>query len=249
MGDYGSVQVRFVGSGDAFGSGGRYQTCIRVTCDDQVVLVDCGATSLAALRSQDIEPQSVDVVALTHLHGDHFGGLPFLILDGQFSGRNRPLRVYGPPGTQERLTDAMETLFPGSSEVSRRFTVPVVELEPGGSADLGPLRLRCWPVIHASGAPSLALRVEDGTSSFAYSGDTEWTPALVRVADGASLFAVEAYTFEKRVRYRLDYRTLEAQRPDLTAARTVLTHMSADMLGHVAEAGFPAAHDGLVLDL
>jgi ribonuclease BN (tRNA processing enzyme) len=243
------VRVRFVGSGDAFGSGGRYQTCIKVTSGDQVVLVDCGATSLAALRSQDVDPQSVDVVALTHLHGDHFGGLPFLILDGQFSGRNRPLRVYGPPGTQERLTDAMETLFPGSSEVSRRFAVPVVELEPGGSADLGALRLRCWQVIHASGAPSLALRVDDGTASFAYSGDTEWTPALMQAADGASLFAVEAYTFEKPVRYHLDYRALEAQRAVITAATTLLTHMSADMLCHLSEAEFPAAHDGLVLDL
>jgi ribonuclease BN (tRNA processing enzyme) len=243
------VQVHFVGSGDAFGSGGRYQTCIKVTSADQVVLVDCGATSLAALRAQDIDPQSVDAVTLTHLHGDHFGGLPFLILDGQFSRRNRPLRIYGPPGTQARLTATMEALFPGSSDVSRRFAVPVVELEPGGSVDLGALRLRSWQVIHASGAPSLALRVDDGASSFAYSGDTEWTPALVQAADGAGLFAVEAYTFEKPVRYHLDYRTLEAQRPDIKAARTVLTHMSADMLGHLAEAEFPAAHDGLVLDV
>lgn len=248
-GDYGLVQVRFVGSGDAFGSGGRYQTCISVTSEDQVVLVDCGATSLVALRSQGIDPQSVDVVALTHLHGDHFGGLPFLILDGQFSRRSRPLRVYGPPGTQARLTATMEALFPGSSGVSRRFAVPVVELEPGGSADLGALRLRCWQVIHASGAPSLALRVEDGASSFAYSGDTEWTPALVQAADGASLFAVEAYTFAKPVRYHLDYRTLEAQRADIAAATTVLTHMSPDMLGRLAEAEFPAASDGLVLDV
>ncbi len=249
FGNYGSVQVRFVGSGDAFGSGGRYQTCIRVSSADQVVLVDCGATSLAALKAQDIDPQSADVVALTHLHGDHFGGLPFLILDGQFSRRDRPLRVYGPPGTQARLTAAMEALFPGSSDASRRFAVPVVELEPGGCADLGALRLRCWQVIHASGAPALALRLDDGTSSFAYSGDTEWTPALVHAARDASLFAVEAYTFEKPIRYHLDYRTLSAQRPDITAARTVLTHMSGDMLGHLAEAEFPAAHDGLVFDL
>jgi ribonuclease BN (tRNA processing enzyme) len=243
------VQVRFVGSGDAFGSGGRYQTCIRVTTGDHVLLVDCGATSLAALRAQGIDPQSVDTVALTHLHGDHFGGLPFLILDGQFSPRNRPLRVYGPPGTGARLTATMEALFPGSSEVARRFAVPVVELEPGRTADLGTLQLRCWQVIHASGAPALALRVEDGTSSFAYSGDTEWTPALVQAASGASLFAVEAYTFDKRVRYHLDYRTLEAQRADISAASTVLTHMSADMLGRLGEAEFPAAHDGLVLEL
>jgi ribonuclease BN (tRNA processing enzyme) len=243
------MQVRFAGSGDAFGSGGRYQTCISVTAAGQVTLVDCGATSLTALRAQGIDPQSADAVALTHLHGDHFGGLPFLILDGQFSRRTRPLLILGPPGTRARLTAAMETLFPGSAAISRRFAVQVTELDPGASADLGAVRVRCWPVIHAAGAPALALRVEDGRSSFAYSGDTEWTPALTAAADGAGLLAVEAYTFDKRVRYHLDYRTLEARLPDLAADRILLTHMTADMLGRLPEASVPAAADGLVVDV
>ncbi len=46
-----------------------------------MLLVDCGATSLVALKAQGLNPDAVDAVAVTHLHGDHFGGLPFLILD------------------------------------------------------------------------------------------------------------------------------------------------------------------------
>jgi ribonuclease BN (tRNA processing enzyme) len=247
------VRVHFVGSGDAFGSGGRFQTCIRVTSGGRAVLVDCGATSLAALRAQGVDPQAVDAVAITHLHGDHFGGLPFLILDGQFARRTAPLRVAGPPGIGARLAATMEALFPGSSQVSRRFEVQISELRPGSTIDLGVMRLRCWQVIHESGAPPLALRVEDGRASFAYSGDTEWTPALVEAADGASLFAAEAYTFDKRVRYHLDYRTLEAHAPELAAGQTVLTHMSADMLSRLAEpdfpAVFPAVFDGAMFEL
>jgi ribonuclease BN (tRNA processing enzyme) len=247
------VRVHFVGSGDAFGSGGRFQTCIRVTSGGQAVLVDCGATSLAAMRAQGIDPQAVDAVAVTHLHGDHFGGLPFLILDGQFARRTAPLHVAGPPGIGARLAATMEALFPGSSQVSRPFEVQISELSPGSAIDLGVMRLRCWPVIHESGAPPLALRVEDGRASFAYSGDTEWTPALVEAADGASLFAAEAYTFDKRVRYHLDYRTLEAHAGELNAGQTVLTHSSADMLSRLAEADFaavfPAASDGATFEL
>jgi ribonuclease BN (tRNA processing enzyme) len=246
---YGFVQVRFVGTGDAFGSGGRWQTCIRVTSGDQALLVDCGATSLAALRAQGIDPQAVDVVAVTHLHGDHFGGLPFLILDGQFARRTAPLRIVGPPGTGVRLAATMEALFPGSSQVTRRFEVQVSELAPGGVIDLGAMRIRCWQVIHESGAPPLALRVEDGQSSFAYSGDTEWTPALIDAARGASLFAVEAYTFDKQVRYHLNYATLQTQAAGIEAAQIVLTHMSADMLGRLDDAEFPAVHDGLSFNL
>src|ERR671919_2903830 len=123
------MQVRFVGSGDAFGSGGRWQTCIQLAASGQTLLVDCGATSLVALKAQRIDPSTIDAVVVTHLHGDHFGGLPFLILDGQFSRRSRPLVVAGPPGLAERLTLTMEALYPGSSTVERRFGVEVIELQ------------------------------------------------------------------------------------------------------------------------
>ena len=133
------MRIRFVGSGDAFGSGGRWQTCIHLSAEGQALLVDCGATSLVALKAQGLHPHAVGAVAVTHLHGDHFGGLPFLILDGQFSHRTAPLLVAGPPGTRVRLTEAMETLFPGSSRAPRRFPVQVTELAADGTpAKLGP---------------------------------------------------------------------------------------------------------------
>jgi ribonuclease BN (tRNA processing enzyme) len=244
------VLVRFVGSGDAFGSGGRWQTCISVSSGGQTVLVDCGTTSLVALKAQGLDPGDVDAVAVTHLHGDHFGGLPFLILDGQFSRRVRPLRVVGPPGVADRLTQTMEALFPGSSRVTRRFPVEVEELVPGGPAlELGELAVRAWPVVHECGAPPLALRVADGRSSFAYSGDTEWTSSLVEAARGADLFAVEAYTYDRPVRYHLDYQTLRAHWDELDAERVVLTHMSAHMLDRLGGADLPAAQDGMTLEV
>jgi ribonuclease BN (tRNA processing enzyme) len=244
------TRIQFIGSGDAFGSGGRRQTCIAVSGDDQRLLVDCGTTSVLGLKALGLDPNTVSAVAVTHLHGDHFGGLPFLILDGQFSRRTAPLRVAGPPGTRTRLTQAMEALFPGSSQVRRRFDVDVVELAPSGSpTPLGAATVRGWEVEHPSGAPPLALRVELGGVTFGYSGDTQWTPVLASAARGADLFAAEAYTFDRPVRYHLDYATLRAHLGELAAHQFVLTHMSADMLGRLAEADQPAAYDGLIIDL
>ncbi|MEW9550483.1 MBL fold metallo-hydrolase [Nonomuraea sp. NPDC050783] len=244
------MRVRFIGSGDAFGSGGRWQTCISVTAGDLRVLVDCGATSLTAMKAQGVDPGSVDAVVLTHLHGDHFGGLPFLVLDGQFSRRVRPLRVLGPPGTGARLTQAMETLFPGSSRVERRFPVEVGELATDGTPTaLGPLSVSAWQVVHECGAPPLAVRVDDGRAAFAYTGDTEWTPALAEAARGASLLAAESYTYDRPIRYHLDYRTLREHAAELDAGRIVLTHMSGAMLSRLADATHPAAHDGMTVDL
>ena len=79
---------------------------------------------------------------VSHLHGDHYGGLPFLILDGQFSRRTARLLIVGPPGTRQRLTEAMECLFPGSSQVRRRFEVTVTELPPGGTQAVAGLTAR-----------------------------------------------------------------------------------------------------------
>jgi len=244
------MRVRFAGSGDAFGSGGRWQTCIHLSGEGQVLLVDCGATSLVALKAQGLDPGAVDAVAVTHLHGDHFGGLPFLILDGQFSRRSTPLQVAGPPGIRARLAEAMEALFPGSSQAQRRFPVEVSELRTDGTAaGLGAAMVRGWEVEHACGAPPLALRVELGGASFAYSGDHQWTPALAAAAHGADLFAAEAYTFDRPVRYHLDYQTLRAHLGEIHARRVVLTHMSPAMLTKLADADLPAAYDGMTADL
>ena len=244
------MRVQFAGSGDAFGSGGRLQTCIHLCGDGQVLLVDCGATSMVALKAQGLDPNAVDAAAVTHMHGDHFAGLPFLILDGQFSGRTAPLQVAGPPGTRTRLAEATEALFPGASRADRRFGVEVIELAVDGTpAELGAATVRGWEVEHACGAPPLAVRVELGGATFAYSGDTQWTPALLDAARNADMFAVEAYTFDRSIRYHLDYQTLRAHFDDIEADRVVLTHMSSAMLCRLADAELPAAFDGMIVDL
>ena len=242
------VEITFVGSGDAFGSGGRFQTCIRLRADGATALVDCGATSLTAMRAQGVDPGEVAAVVVTHLHGDHFGGLPFLVLDGQFTRRTAPLTVFGPVGTRDRLHAAMETFYPGSTGVRRRFEVEVVELDgAGGVGGIGPFSVRSWEVDHASGAPALAVRVDADGHGFGYSGDTAWTPALVSAAAGADVFACEAYTWDQQVRYHLDYSTLREHAGELAVGRLVLTHMGPKMLARLREAEHAAAVDGLVL--
>jgi ribonuclease BN (tRNA processing enzyme) len=238
------VEVLFLGTGDAFGSGGRFQTCFAVRAEATHFLIDCGASSLIAMRRFGVDPALLDTILLSHLHGDHFGGLPFLVLDAQFSRRARPLVVAGPPGVEGRVRDAMEVLFPGSSSVQRKFAVEFTELAEGREAVLGPLSVTPYGVVHPSGAPSLALRVACGGRVIAYSGDTEWTESLVEAARGADLFICEAYAFEKKIRYHLDYRTLMEQRSRLGCRRLILTHMSDDMLRRLQGLDADAAEDG-----
>jgi ribonuclease BN (tRNA processing enzyme) len=243
------VTVTFAGSGDAFGSGGRFQACIHLQHDALVapVLLDCGATSLTALRRAGLDPGEIGAVLVSHLHGDHFGGLPFLILDGQFSRRTAPLTIAGPPGTQQRLATAMECLFPGSSQVDRRFEVRFVELVPGQTTNVAGIAAQAFPASHPSGAPALILRLavggKVGGKVIAYTGDTAWTPAITEAADHADLLIAEAYYWDKPVPHHLRHTDLTGH--ELTARRIVLTHMSADMLAREPPPAHETAHDGL----
>jgi ribonuclease BN (tRNA processing enzyme) len=238
------VKVRFLGSGDAFGSGGRFQTCIHVESGASQLLLDCGASSLIAMRRFGVDPQAIDTVILSHLHGDHFGGVPFLILDGQFKRRTRPLLVAGPPGVEKRVREAMEVFFPGSTRIERKFETRFVELADRVTVEVGPVHVTGYEVSHASGAPPFALRITGEGKIVTYSGDTEWTESLVDAARGADLFIAEALSYDKRIRYHLDLATLLEHRARLDCRRLILTHMGEDVLARLDGLAVEAAEDG-----
>ena len=243
------VELTFIGSGDAFGSGGRFQTCLLLSGAGEPLLIDCGASSLVALKRARVDPSAIGSVLLSHLHGDHFGGLPFLILDGQFSRRARPLEIAGPPGVRMRVEAAMEVMFPGSTSVERRFATDFVELPERVATAVGPARVTAFDVLHASGAPSYALRVEYGDKVITYSGDSEWADSLVDAARTADVFVCEAYTFDRKIRYHLDYRTLREHLPRIACRRLILTHMGPEMLSRLADVDVEHAEDGLRVTL
>jgi ribonuclease BN (tRNA processing enzyme) len=242
--------VRFLGSGDAFGSGGRFQTCIQLRSDDANVLLDCGASSLIAMRRFGVQPADIEAIILSHLHGDHFGGIPFFILDAQFfSPRSSPLFIAGPEGVESRVKEAMEVLFPGSSKTRQKFEIHFIELHDRTPAEVAGVTVTPFEVVHASGAKPFALRVEAGGRTVACSGDTEWSDSLIDAADGVDLLICEAYFFDRQVRFHLDYRTIEANRSRLNCKRLVLTHMNRDMLSRVDEVDAECPEDGLEITL
>jgi ribonuclease BN (tRNA processing enzyme) len=243
------MQVQFVGCGDALGSGGRFNTCFHVTGARVNVLIDCGVSSLPALKRLGIARENIDLILITHFHGDHFAGLPFLLLDAQFTRRTRPLVIAGPQGIEARLAQVMEALFENSSQTKQRFDLSVVALNPGETRTFGAVDVTPFPVVHGeSGGPFLAYRIEAEGRVIAYSADTEWTETLIPLARDADLFIAEAYTYDKVVKNHLSLKTLEAHLPEINPKRLVLTHMSDDMLGRLDTLVYTAASDGMVVE-
>ncbi|TCU20335.1 ribonuclease BN (tRNA processing enzyme) [Rhizobium sullae] len=246
-----TVQLQFVGCGDAFGSGGRFNTCFHVTGERTNFLIDCGASSLIAMKKLGIGRNDIQAIFVTHFHADHFGGLPFFILDAQFfSKRTEPLLIAGPPGLPDWFVRVMETGFPGSAKTKQRFDLQLRELEAGMQADFGNVKVTPFLVRHGQPEGSFfALRLELGKRIVTYTGDTEWTDTLVAAAKGADLLIAEAYFRRKPVPLHLDLATLENHLPAICAKRVILTHMSEDMLAERPTVNFETAEDGLIVQI
>lgn len=244
------VTITFLGSGDAFGSGGRLETCLLLEGSGQRVLLDCGPSALAGLKKRNIALADVGTILVSHLHGDHFAGIPSFILDGQFNKRRTPLVIAGPPGLVTRVRQAQEVLYPRSSETQQKYSIEFIELPSEVATAVGPVSVTPFPVVHFCGAVPYALRVAFQGRTITYSGDTEWTDTLLAAAAGSDLFITECYYYDRSVKYHMNYQSLVAHREALASRRIVLTHMSADMLDHIDDVrGFDVAADDLVIEL
>jgi ribonuclease BN (tRNA processing enzyme) len=244
------MKFHFIGSGDAFGTGGRFNTCFRVEHSRGSLLIDCGASSMVALRKAGVEPNSIDTIFITHLHGDHFGGLPFFLLDAQlYSRRATKLTIAGPHGLEERLMQAQEVLFPGSSEAKRKFEIEVVELAPNQVRDVASVTVSTHPMRHPCGAPPLGLRLTIDGKTIAYTGDTEWNDDIVPLGRDADLFVVECLFYEKPIPHHLNYATIKQNLGRIGARRVVLTHFGPEMMASRHLASEELADDGKVIEV
>jgi ribonuclease BN (tRNA processing enzyme) len=244
------MKLTFVGCGDAFGSGGRFNTCFHVEADTAGFLVDCGASSLIALKRMNIDRTAIGTILITHFHGDHFGGIPYFMLDAQFSKRNTALTIAGPAGLRSWYERVMETAFPGSSRIEPKFALELRELAPGETCQLNGLTVTAASVRH--GQPEhmfLAYRIAAGGKTIAYTGDTEWTDSLIEIGREADLLIAEAYFYSKKVPLHLDLATLEEKLPLIKPKRLILTHMSEDMLRRAAAIHHETAEDGLLIEV
>jgi ribonuclease BN (tRNA processing enzyme) len=244
------MRLHVLGCGDAFGSGGRNQSAYLVEARDRLFLLDCGPTTLLAMKRGGFDPRRLDAIFLSHLHGDHFAGIPFFFIEYLYlKPRDNPLTIAGPPGTEERIRRLYGIMY-GSGKTEIEFPpVSFVILNPERPQSIAAIEVFPFRVPHQTHDVSLGLKVTYEGKQILFSGDSAWTDAFIRHAGGVDLFLCECSFFNEQPGMHLSYHALEAHLARLKCKKLVLTHLGEDMLARRHELSTTTAEDGMVLEV
>ncbi|HKQ61986.1 MAG TPA: MBL fold metallo-hydrolase [Candidatus Polarisedimenticolaceae bacterium] len=250
------MRLLFLGTGTAFADDGRGFQSLLIQAEPQLtMLIDAGPTVLPALRSCGADPGAIDRLFLTHLHGDHVAGWPFLLLHLAIRARRtRPFHVFGPPGTQACLEGLVALCYPEIlSPLRTRFELSYRELpvavarglEAGDGVQLDVVPMQHHPT-------SIGLRFLLEGKRVAVSGDTSWCEGLEALAQGCDLFVVECSSVGAEATAHVCLDELRAGRDRLGARQVALVHLPDAVAVALARDPLPgtlATHDGMALEL
>jgi ribonuclease BN (tRNA processing enzyme) len=239
------MKLHILGCGDAFGNGGRNQSGYLVEAADRLFLMDCGPTTLLAMKRAGFDPRQLDVVFLSHLHGDHFGGLPFFFISYLYEHpRDKPLHIAGPSGSEERVIELYRLMY-GGDVPPLRFHL----LQPGETELILGIDVLSFRVPHQVQAISLGLKISYEGKQILFSGDSAWTDLFLSHARGADLFLCECSFYEQESANHLNYKTLREKLSRLECKKLVLTHLGEEMLHRQKELQAICAEDGMIIEL
>ena len=245
------MRLHILGCGDAFGSGGRNQSGYLVEATDRLFLLDCGPTTLLALKRAGFNPRRLDAIILSHLHGDHFGGIPFFFIEYLYQKpRDHPLTIAGPPGTEQRVRQLYATMYgSGGMPVTEVPPVDFVVLTPEQRQNVAGVDVFAFRVPHQTHDVSLGIKVTYQNKRILFSGDSAWTDVFIEHADGVDLFLCECSFFNEQPGMHVNYRALEANLARLQCKKLVLTHLGEDMLARTDALSMTLAEDGMIIEI
>lgn len=243
------MKLHILGCGDAFGSGGRNQSGYLVEASDRMFLLDCGPTSLLAMKRAAIDPRRLDAIILSHLHGDHFGGIPFFFIEFLYQQpKDKPLTIAGPPGTETKVRQLFQLMY-GNATNDKEIPPTIFEtLYPDQPAFIDGIEIHPFRVPHQSHEISLGLKAVYDGKQLLFSGDSAWTESFIDQARGVDLFLCECSFYDEQPGMHINYHVLRANLSRLECKQLVLTHLGEQMLARQGELKVRLAMDGLVVE-
>ena len=242
------MKLYILGCGDAFGSGGRQQSSYLIDAEERLYLLDCGPTALLAMKRAGFEPARLKAILISHLHGDHFAGLPFFIIDYLYRcPRQEPLLVAGPPGTESTVRQLFNLMY-GTGTTETELPLEFHVLHPQRPAQVAGLEVFPFRVPHQTQLVSLALKIGYRGKQLLFSGDSLWTESFIEQARGVDLFLCECSFYREQSGMHVNYQALQAALPRLQCRQLLLTHLGEEMLAHRQELAVRSAEDGMIVE-
>jgi ribonuclease Z len=229
------MEITLLGTGCPAVHSERYGPAQVIRHDGAAVLVDCGSGVSQRLLGAGLSGRDLDAVLFTHLHSDHIVDLFQLIVSSWHQGRNRPQRVYGPPGTRRYVEGLMALWGP---ELEQRIAhehrpstaaleVEVAEFGAGRVFTLDALSVTAVEVDHQPVEHAFGFIFEASGARIVLSGDTRPCPALTRAAQGAGVLVHEVFVHR-------EVPVVEGLRSAETVANVAAYHTLSDQVGKVA---------------
>lgn len=242
------VSVTFIGTGDAFNSGGRRSSSYLVTAGDTRLVIDCGPTTPHGLKALGEDPGRVNAVLQTHFHGDHVLGLPMMLLHHQIQGGPPGgLTVVGPPELERLALEIYGLVYGRSAEKLKEKpeVARFVQARIGDSITLGDIAIQVHGVTH--NPESIGYRICAYGRVLAFTGDTKWDDRLTALAEGSDLLVIDCTWLGDPIGDHLSYREIHEKRARLPSKRIVLSHFGPDMAGTPEKLELERAFDGMVV--
>ena len=217
--------------------------------EGHTLLLDCGPTTLAGLKELGIDPCEIDAIAISHYHGDHASGVPFLLLDYMYqSRRQKPLDILGPEGIQQRVED-MTRMFGYEAICDVPYPLRYTQFEVGAAMEAAGFVVRPEEAYHHPHTHPHMLRIETDDRALVFSGDTGWTDDLPAKVGENNLFICECVNMEEVFEFHMSHERLERERSNFRSDRIVLTHLGQEVLDNLSRVNFETAADGLRIKL
>ena len=227
------TQLIVLGSADAFNHGGRGNSCFWIIDQIGQYCVDFGPTAPLKCKQLDLDFTQLDCLYLTHLHGDHIGGIPSLLIELHFMAqRKKPFIIAGPEGTEERILALCKATYPFLLPDLLGFDLQFCQWSPTSSNHIQGRLLKSIPALHDPHACPTSIRIE-GTHHLAFSGDTGWNPALSEFTQGVDAFICECSYHHFLFAGHLSLDELIEHQTNLKVKSLILTHFG-DEARHAA---------------
>ena len=192
-------KLTFLGTGEAFDPN-RRNTSYLIETPETSIMVDCGYTApmglLKVLQSRQEGEAALHTapehLLITHLHGDHIGGINSLLVPMWENGRTRLLHVYSPPDREKVLDELMKLEYINLAQTLKQ-TIPLRHHTWGKEQQIGDMVVRTAHTQHSVTNYALRFDYDDG-ESFAISGDGGLTEESKKLFESVNFLIHEGFT-------------------------------------------------------